>query len=150
MKKYFKPSTIVIILTTIQVLMILFLIFNFFLAILYLPKIISIVLILLLGYFLIKMPISVIVDANSITVNQLIGKVTFDRNSCIVRRLNDKEMKRTFRVFGTGGMGGYLGYFNNAALGSFKMYAVSTNNLCLITDLQQRKYVINMPEGIEI
>ncbi len=150
MKKYFKPSTLVLILTSIQVLMILFLIFNFFWAGLYLPKIISIVLIFLLGYFLIKMPISVSVDADLIAVNQLIGKVTFDRNICRVRRLNDKEMKRTFRVFGTGGMGGYQGYFNNAALGSFKMYAVSTKNLCLITDVQQKKYVINLPEGIEI
>lgn len=150
MKKNLKPSTFVLILTSIQVLMILFLIVNMFLSILYMPHWLGAILIILLGYFLIKMPVSIFVDADTITVNQLVGNVKFDRRMCIVRRLKDTETKSIVRVFGSGGMGGYTGYFANAALGSFKMYAVSTKNLCLITDPQQKKYVINLPVGIEI
>ena len=141
-----KPSTFVTVLTAIQALMILFLIFNLFFAFLFVPQCLSAVLIIVLGFFLLQMPLGVTITPEGITVSQLLSNVSFDRKSCTMRKLKDTEMKNTIRLFGTGGMGGYTGHFRNPAIGNFKMYAVSKKNLWLIIDAQNKKHVINLFE----
>ncbi len=106
---------------------------------------IAMVVTLFIGWFIIKMPLYTYVDEDMIRVQQLVGNTTFRRSQVTLRRLNSRDLDGTIRTLGSGGVGGYIGFFQNAALGRFYMLAVSRNNLALVSTVEGKQYVIHFP-----
>ncbi|MCX6308246.1 MAG: hypothetical protein NTY32_05220 [Bacteroidia bacterium] len=100
---------------------------------------------LFMGWFIIKMPLYTYVDEDVIRVQQLVGSTTFRRSQVTLRRLNNHDLDGMIRNFGSGGVGGYIGFFQNARLGRFYMLAVSRSNLALITTVEGKQFVIHFP-----
>ena len=100
---------------------------------------------LVMGWFIVKMPIYTYVDEDVIRVQQLFGNTSFRRSQVTLRRLTDRDLTGMLRSFGSGGLGGYIGFFQNAQLGRFYMLAVSRNNLALVTTLEGKLFVIHFP-----
>jgi len=48
----------------------------------------------------------------------------------------------SIRTFGIGGLFGYIGYYRNSILGSYKAYATNTDNTVLIETTNDRKIVV--------
>lgn len=61
-----------------------------------------------------------------------------------VTSFETNNLSNTFRVFGSGGIFGYLGVFKNKELGFFIMYATSKSDLVCI-ETSSKKYIINCP-----
>src|SRR5699024_10265637 len=58
----------------------------------------------------------------------------------------------SIRTFGIGGLFGYIGYYRNSILGSYKAYATNTDNTVLIETTNDRKIVVtpdNLAELME-
>lgn len=106
---------------------------------------VAVVVSLIMGWFFIKMPLYTYVDEDVIRVQQLFGSTTFRRSQVTLRRLTDRDLTGLIRAFGSGGMGGYIGYFQNAQLGRFYMLAVSRSNLALVTTEEGKQFVIHFP-----
>lgn len=98
-----------------------------------------------IGWFIVKIPIYTYVDEDVIRVQQLFGNMTFRRSQVTLRRLTDRDLTGMLRSFGSGGVGGYIGFFQNAQLGRFYMLAVSRSNLALVTTLEGKLFVIHFP-----
>ena len=96
-------------------------------------------------WFFSKVPLYTYVDEDIIRVRQLLSEKNFRRSQTSVRRLTDRDMEGTIRTMGSGGLGGYIGYFNNPRLGTFYMIAVSKSNLALLTTEEGKQYVIHFP-----
>ena len=87
------------------------------------------------------------IEKDRIVVKLFIGsKVLEDVQS--VRHILKDELKGTRRSFGNGGLMGYTGYFSNMYIGSFQMYAVSKDELALVTLNNGKQYVINYPQEL--
>jgi len=106
---------------------------------------VAIVVTLFLGWFIIKMPLYTYVDEDVIRVQQLLGNTTFRRSQVTLRRLTSRDLDGMIRSFGSGGVGGYIGFFQNAQLGRFYMLAVSRNNLALVSTVEGKLFVIHYP-----
>lgn len=145
MKYFIKPDLIVIILTCVQLVTVSYLVYLLFtINVPWLKVTFFLSSILLLAFFL-KMPLNTIITKDSITVNQIIGKIEFKKSECKIKKIDALTIKGSIRLFASGGMGGYIGIFKNDKLGKYTMYAITTKNLYLITTETGKQYVINMP-----
>ena len=97
--------------------------------------------------FALRTPRYFCIEKDRIVVKLFIGsKVLEDIQS--VRPILKGELKGTTRSMGNGGLMGYTGYFKNAYIGSFQMYAVNKNELALVTLRNGKQYVINYPQEL--
>lgn len=97
--------------------------------------------------FALRTPRYFYIEKDRIVVKLFIGsKVLEDIQS--VRPILKGELKGTARSIGNGGLMGYTGYFKNAYIGSFQMYAVNKNELALVTLRNGKQYVINYPQEL--
>lgn len=106
---------------------------------------IAVVVTLFMAWFFVKMPLYTYVDEDVIRVQQVLGSTSFRRSQVTIRRLTDRDMMGNIRSFGSGGFGGYIGFFQNPQLGRFYMLAVSRSNLALITTEEGKLFVIHFP-----
>ena len=100
-----------------------------------------------LGY----MPIRLIIENDKIILHRLFGAINIPIKDIIeIKAIENSETAFSIRVFGSGGLFGYLGKFNKK-LGYYTMYATDINELILIrTD--RKTYVFscrNRDEFIE-
>lgn len=146
MKHFFLPDWLVIIISLIciVILIILWFTLNRF-------NYISIIAVLLYTfffvYFAIKIPLYTYVDEKNIIVKQLVGKKIFCREEIKITYLETKIINDAIRMFGSGGFGGYIGWFRNTSLGKFYMLSVNTKEIALIETKDGRKYVLNLPKN---
>jgi hypothetical protein len=98
-------------------------------------------------YFAIKIPLYTYVDEKNIIVKQLVGKKIFCREEIKITYLETKIINDAIRMFGSGGFGGYIGWFRNTSLGKFYMLSVNTKEIALIETKDGRKYVLNLPKN---
>lgn len=146
MKHFFFPDWLVIIISLIciVILIILWFTLNRF-------NYISIIAVLLYTfffvYFAIKIPLYTYVDEKNIIVKQLVGKKIFCREEIKITYLETKIINDAIRMFGSGGFGGYIGWFRNTSLGKFYMLSVNTKEIVLIETKDGRKYVLNLPKN---
>lgn len=101
-----------------------------------------------LGY----MPIRLIIENDKITLHRLFGAINIPIKDIIeIKAIENSETAFSIRIFGSGGLFGYLGKFKNKKLGYYTMYATDINELILIrTD--RKTYVFscrNRDEFIE-
>lgn len=83
------------------------------------------------------------ITSKRITIRHLGWKTIIFTNEIIsVRAILSDEITKSIRVFGSGGLGGYLGYFKNPHIGKYILWATEKHNLILI-ETQNQKYVIS-------
>ncbi|MBM6882286.1 PH domain-containing protein [Bacteroides caecigallinarum] len=101
-----------------------------------------------LGY----MPIRLTIGNDKIILHRLFGAINIPiKNIIEIKAIPNSETAFSIRIFGSGGLFGYLGKFKNPKLGSYTMYATNLNELVLIRT-NSKKYVFsckNRDEFIE-
>lgn len=60
-----------------------------------------------------------------------------------VRKITSKDLERSVRLWGNGGIFGVYGYYRNSSLGKYKAYFADYNNLVLIIKRNGEKIVIS-------
>lgn len=92
-----------------------------------------------LGY----MPIRLTIENDKITLHRLFGAINIPIKDIIeIKAIENSETAFSIRVFGSGGLFGYLGKFKNPKLGIYTMYATNLNELILIRT-NGKKYVFS-------
>jgi hypothetical protein len=92
----------------------------------------SSIILILIGVFL-YMPVKVQVQEDSISIKRVMGehKIVFNDINTI-EPISKSDIANAIRLFGSGGLFGYYGYFRNAKIGKFVMYATNTDSLIKI------------------
>ncbi|MCC8188259.1 MAG: PH domain-containing protein [Bacteroides sp.] len=144
MKYFFKPDAWVIVITILSVLAIAVMWHSINKEKWYFIVLVSLVT-FLIGYFVAKIPLYVKVGVDEITVKQIVGKMSFNRQTVKITSVDKKELKNTVRTFGNGGIGGYVGWFASPGLGRFYMLAVNRKELAKVITETGKIYVINYP-----
>lgn len=101
---------------------------------------------------LLLMPLRLTIESNKIALHRLIGSIHIPFKDIIeLKGIPNSETAYSIRLFGSGGLCGYLGKFRNKKIGKYTMYATNLNELILIrTD--RKTYVFsckNRDEFIE-
>ena len=98
-----------------------------------------------LGY----MPIRLTIENNKIILHRLFGAINIPIKDIIaIKAILNSETAFSIRIFGSGGLFGYLGKFKNKKLGNYTMYATNVNELILIrTD--RKTYVFSCKNRAE-
>lgn len=82
-----------------------------------------------LGY----MPIRLTIGNDKIILHRLFGAINIPIKDIIeIKAIPNSETAFSIRIFGSGGLFGYLGKFKNKKLGYYTMYATDINELILI------------------
>lgn len=82
-------------------------------------------------------------DDKGIYIFLIKGKSFIPFNSIkSIKLIKSDNISNSIRLFGSGGLFGYIGYFKNNVLGYYVMYATSTEQLICI-ETYKRKYVVN-------
>lgn len=82
---------------------------------------------------LLLMPLRLTIENNKIILHRLIGSIHIPLKDIIeLRGIPNSETAYSIRLFGSGGLCGYLGKFRNKKLGNYTMYATNLNELILI------------------
>jgi hypothetical protein len=144
MRYYYKPDAFVLVITAMSLLLLAYL-WNSVGPVSDLTFWLALLVTAFMAWFFVKMPLYTYVDEDVIRVQQLIGSTTFRRSRVSIRRLTDRDLTGMIRSFGSGGMGGYIGYFQTPQLGRFYMLAVSKSNLALVSTEEGKQYVIHFP-----
>lgn len=99
-----------------------------------------------LGY----MPIRLKADNEKITVSRLFGSLKIPVDRIIETRiLQESDISDSIRLFGSGGLFGFLGLFKNTNLGKYTMYATDLNHLLFIRT-RNKKYVFSCSRSKEL
>ena len=109
----------------------------------YLKWIIGCVVILPVLYIATWIPINLSANTTHIILHKLIGKITIPIGEITSVQIIDKSMiSNSIRLFGSGGVFGYLGKFRNRLLGNYIMYITERKNLILIKT-HKKTYIFN-------
>ncbi|MDR0830564.1 MAG: PH domain-containing protein [Prevotellaceae bacterium] len=75
------------------------------------------------------MPTKINFDNENLVVRQIKGKIEIPINEISeIRKIKKGDFENTVRTFGSGGLFGYLGKFENSQFGKFQMYATNSTN----------------------
>jgi hypothetical protein len=144
MRYYYKPDAFVLVITAMSLLLLAYL-WNSVGPVTDLTFWLAVLVSAFLAWFFVKMPLYTYVDEDVVRVQQVLGSTTFRRSRVTIRRLTDRDLSGMIRSFGSGGMGGYIGYFQTPQLGRFYMLAVSKSNLALVSTEEGKQFVIHYP-----
>ena len=106
-----------------------------------------ILLVITLGV-LCSMPLRLEISKTKITIFHPIGKTIIARKQIIETQvISKKDLKGSFRIFGSGGFMGWYGIFHNSRLGKFRLYSGDLENLHFIKT-ENKKYIISSSKTI--
>ncbi len=89
-------------------------------------------------------PRSLSIDQEKLTCHTLGSRIEIPLSSILfVSQIEPKDIRTSMRLFGSGGMFGYMGRFRTRKLGNYTMYITERRNLILVTT-QTKKYVFNL------
>ena len=87
----------------------------------------------LIVVFIATMPIRLTIGNDKIILHRLFGAINIPIKDIIaIKAIPNSETAFSIRIFGSGGLFGYLGKFKNKKLGYYTMYATDINELILI------------------
>ncbi len=79
------------------------------------------------------MPLRLTIENDKIGLHRLIGAIYIPFKDIIeLKAIPNSDTAFSIRLFGSGGLFGYLGKFRNKKLGNYTMYATNLNELILI------------------
>ena len=96
----------------------------------------------LLICFVVQIPTTLTIDESEIVIKQIVGEKRFLCSEVELAKIDAAVLKDSVRIFGSGGAGGYIGWFKSPSIGKFYMIASGTKDLLLI-QTDTKKYVIN-------
>ncbi|MDR2058108.1 MAG: hypothetical protein LBP83_07505 [Dysgonamonadaceae bacterium] len=101
-------------------------------------------------YCSLEIPRSIEINENEVILHKLIGKLVININS-ITYIKPYKPDKSEIRLFGTGGVGGFIGIFINAHIGKYRAYIGDTSQAFLIiTELGKKSLLTDKVENSSI
>lgn len=149
MKYFFLPDRLVMLLSLVSLAAMVIMVDNIFQSEEWYFVLSSALGVLLLLFFLLRTPYCVKVTEESIEVQAVIGSKKFEKKNIKIERITKKDLSNTYRVFGNGGFGGYVGIFHSPDLGKFKMMTVRQSDMVKITKLDTGEiYIINYPNQL--
>lgn len=149
MKYFFWPDLLVILLSIVALTAIAMMINNIFQSREWYSIILSALGIVILLFFALRVPYCVKVTESSIKVQSVIGSKKFEKKKIRIELITKKDLSNSYRVFGNGGFGGYVGRFHSPKLGNFKMMIVRQSDMVKITELDTGEiYIINYPKQL--
>lgn len=149
MKYFFWPDLLVILLSIVALTAIAMMINNIFQSREWYSIILSALGIVILLFFALRVPYCVKVAESSIKVQSVIGSKKFEKKKIRIELITKKDLSNSYRVFGNGGFGGYVGRFHSPKLGNFKMMIVRQSDMVKITELDTGEvYIINYPKQL--
>jgi hypothetical protein len=90
------------------------------------------------------MPVKIKLDDEKIFVNQVKSGFSIPYNEIMeIRNYSKHDNQNTIRVFGSGGVFGYIGKFENPQIGNIQMYVTDSSNRILIQTSKGENYVIS-------
>ena len=96
---------------------------------------------LLSGLFI--APLAIRIGDEAIQIRRPVGCTAIPVGQIVsVQRVDFSEIRHAIRLFGSGGIFGYVGWFYNSRYGRFLMYATETDNLVLIRTAD-RSYIVS-------
>ncbi|GHT75487.1 hypothetical protein AGMMS50262_10940 [Bacteroidia bacterium] len=95
------------------------------------------------------MPQQIIMRKDGIFVDQVKFGFLIPYNEISeIRKYTKDDSKNTIRIFGSGGLFGYIGKFKNPQIGNIQMYATDSSNRILIqTKDKNTNYIISCAES---
>jgi hypothetical protein len=95
-------------------------------------------------------PISLSLRGDQLVMKQLIGGITIPVDTIEnIQPIDSTWLKGSIRLFGSGGLFGFLGRFRNSTLGRYTMYVTAQKNLLLI-QTPDKTYVFNARQSAEL
>jgi hypothetical protein len=89
------------------------------------------------------MPVKIKLEDGKIFVDQVKSGLSIPYNEIIeIRNYSKHDSQNTTRVFGSGGLFGYIGKFDNPQIGNIQMYVTDSSNRILIRTKTQN-YVVS-------
>jgi hypothetical protein len=89
-------------------------------------------------------PIRLEANDEEIAVRRLFSVVKIPLSEVThIRQISKTTIDGSIRVFGSGGLFGYLGRFKNDKIGTYNMYATELNSLIMVSTTNNKKYVIS-------
>lgn len=89
-------------------------------------------------------PRSLAIDQEKLTCHTFGSRIEIPLSSILfISQIEPKDIRTSMRLFGSGGMFGYMGRFRNIKLGNYTMYITERKSLILVTT-QTKKYVFNL------
>ena len=73
-------------------------------------------------------------------------ETTYDLQELSNVEVNRRAMRKSWRMFGIGGLFGYIGSFRNNQLGNYRAYATNRYN-CVVLTFQNQKTVVVTPDA---
>lgn len=149
MKYFFWPDLLVILLSIVALTAIAMMINNIFQSREWYSIILSALGVVILLFFALRVPYCVKVTESFIKVQSVIGSKKFEKKKIRIELITKKDLSNSYRVFGNGGFGGYVGRFHSPNLGNFKMMIVRQSDMVKITELDTGEiYIINYPKQL--
>lgn len=89
------------------------------------------------------LPLSLSVIDRTITLRRGLGRIRIPLERVVsVRTIDPRILEGSFRVFGSGGMFGYLGRHRNRRLGRYSLWTTEQRNLLLV-ETADRRWIFN-------
>lgn len=89
------------------------------------------------------MPTRLTIQKDNITLHKFYGSINIPIKDIIeIKTIPSSDIRSSIRLFGSGGMFGYLGIFRNPRFGKYTMYATNLNELILIRT-SKNKYIFS-------
>lgn len=87
-------------------------------------------------------------DIEQVTLKKVFGNIEIPLHDIReVRRLSKSDLNKSIRIFGSGGMLGYFGFFYSKKIGLYTMYATEEDNMILIrTDRKSYIFSCTKPD----
>ncbi len=147
MKYYFKPDWFIILVSMLAICGVFMLIsiikWDSILSFLFLGLMVGI-----LVYSFAVVPLWTEVNQDYIKVKKVVGSKKFLKEKVTLTPITRDDLKGAIRVFGSGGYGGYTGWFRTKNLGKFFMLILNKDELVMIETDRGRKFVINYPHQL--
>lgn len=88
------------------------------------------------------MPLKLSVLKDEIIIHKIVGQIIIPFEQIKSIDTYDMEKSKNIRIFGSGGLFGYLGYYKNSVLGDFQMYVMDRSSTAVIKTIHE-SYVVS-------
>lgn len=101
----------------------------------------SVIILFICIAFFLQIPFNIKIEENKLKLNKIIGKLEININDIDEANILLGDMG--IRLFGSGGLFGFTGYFKNKKLGKYIAYVMDTNNKFYIKLKSGKTYVFS-------
>ena len=144
MKRYLKPDVFSVVITLISLGLLVYMFLRPESVFIY--SVLRSIIIMIVVYFFVQMPLYVVETEEKITIRKVMGQKEFRKGECVITKLSNDDMLGSVRLFGSGGLFGYIGWFRNDKLGKFYMLSLSRRQLLKIVEPSGKVFVVGCPQ----